>query len=198
MRKENSCEFFEVYKNKFSLPQYYSCESMYLQTWMTKSWQGMSYLSNLICPNVIIHIFAFYRIAIAQLTAEGEKFKRRHELRYRLEESPRLKPNLRYFKNALKHCVSSNDKREKIRKSKAAEELKCLEKQVEASKANERNAKATNYKKGKRYEKSSPGTDQDGVIECDSNYAKKYLKQDKSGKMRNTDKWMLWLIFQVI
>ncbi|XP_044765028.1 uncharacterized protein LOC123321470 [Coccinella septempunctata] len=84
------------------------------------------------------------RLAVAQLIAEAEKFKRRHELRYKLDGPSRLRPNLRYFNNTIKNCVSSNERKDQIRKSRAAAELKCLDNSVKIMKKDENIEKTSN------------------------------------------------------
>ncbi|XP_045481559.1 uncharacterized protein LOC123685747 [Harmonia axyridis] len=95
------------------------------------------------------------KLAVAQLIAEGERFKRRHELQYRLDDTTpsRLKPNLRYFKNAIKNCVSSNDRNEKIRKSRAADELKYLDSKAKRMKREEKTEENTDKKEKNTDEK---------------------------------------------
>ncbi|KAL3289916.1 hypothetical protein HHI36_023301 [Cryptolaemus montrouzieri] len=63
------------------------------------------------------------KLAVAQLIAEGEKFVKRRELTYTFDEPTRTRPNLRYFKNTLGNCLSSNNRIEKARKFEAQKRL---------------------------------------------------------------------------
>ncbi|KAK9889493.1 hypothetical protein WA026_004772 [Henosepilachna vigintioctopunctata] len=68
------------------------------------------------------------KLAVEELIREGKKFVKKRELTYTFEEPTRMKPNLRYFKNTLNSCISSNKREERARKSNAAEKMQHLEK----------------------------------------------------------------------